>query len=64
MAMRLINRIIGLLYMRLTRECPACRGYGALDCPLFHTVDEMLAAPMPPECQVCGGTGRVWRWWR
>jgi len=30
MAMRLINRIIGLLYMRLTRECPACRGYGAV----------------------------------
>lgn len=63
-AMRLINRFIGLLYMRLTRECPACRGYGTFNGVLYDSVEEMLAGPLPPECPACGGSGRVWKWRR
>lgn len=59
-----LNRAIGILYVRLTLECSACRGYGTPDRTLFDTVDEMLAAPMPPTCLVCGGMGRVWRRYR
>lgn len=41
--MSTLNRIIGLLYMRLTRDCPTCWGYGTFDGVLYDSVEEMLA---------------------
>lgn len=57
-----IRRILGVIYIRLTCECPACAGNGTMGPTLFDTIEGMLAAPLPPACSACGGTGRVWKW--